>query len=115
MSLPDKPPSYKDEKARKEFSETIMRNFFGQTLALIKGGKLVNVSFDDAIYFFSEMKTEFNEEGIPIPSIKTMEKGAGHELDYSDNEYMRFIDHFKVIANSMPDEIRDDQDFGKDK
>jgi hypothetical protein len=90
-----------------------MRNFYGQTLALVKGGRLMNVSFDEAAYFFSEINTEFNEDGIPIPSIKVMDGGVGHELDYSYDEYRWFIDHFKKIANSMPDNIRDEQDFDK--
>ena len=115
MRLKEKPPDYKEDDDRRAFSETIMRNFFGQTLALIKGGKLMKVSFDYAAYFFSEINTEFNEDGIPIPSIKVMDDGVGHELDFSYPEYRWFIDHFKKIANSMPDNIKEMQDFDSGK
>ncbi len=113
MHLKEKPPEYKNQDERQAYSETIMRNFYGQTLALVKGGRLMNVSFDQAAYFYSEIATEFNDMGAPIPTIKVMDEGVGHELDYSYMEYRWFIDHFKKIANSMPDQVRDAQDFEK--
>ena len=115
MHLKAKPPEYKESDARREFSETILRNFFGQTLAIIKGGKLMNVSFDSSTYFFSEIATEFNEDGIPIPTVKVMDEGIGHELDFMYNEYRWFLDHFKKIANKMPDDIKEEQDFDSSK
>lgn len=115
MKIKDRPPEYKDQDEREKYFETVMRNFYGQTLALVKGGRLMNVSFDKSAFFFSEIATEFNDMGIPIPTIKTMDEGVGHELDYSYSEYRWFIDHFKKIANSMPDAVRDAQDFEKGK
>ena len=115
MRLKEQPPPYKENDARQAYSETIMRNFYKQTLALVKGGRLMNVSFDQAAYFFSEITTEFSEDGVPIPSLKVMDDGVGHELDYSYLEYRWFIDHFKKIANSMPDSVREAQDFEKDE
>jgi len=115
MKLKTKPPSYKEQKEREDYSETIMRNFYKQTLALVKGGRLMKVSFDQSVYFYSEISTEFSEDGIPIPSLKQMEDGVGHELDYSYSEYRSFIDHFKKIANSMPDSVREAQDFEKNE
>jgi len=114
MKIGEKYPAIKDQKKRLVYAETIMRNFYPQTLALIRGGQLKNVSFDDAGYYYSELTSEFNEDGVPVPVIKTMTGGSGHELDYSYPEYVGFIDHFKAITNSMPDEIRDEQEFSKE-
>jgi hypothetical protein len=113
MKLTEDYPEMKEQKDRKVYAESILRNFFGQTLALIKGGQLKNVSFDEAGYFFSEVFSEFNDDGIPVPKLKSMEGGPGYEIDYSYPEYRGFIDHFKKITNKMPDAIKDAQDFSK--
>jgi hypothetical protein len=113
MKLTEKYPDMKDKKKRFEYAETIMRNFYPQTLALLKGGKLKSVSFDEASYFYSELMSEFNEDGVPVPTIKAMKDGAGHELDYSYAEYQGFIEAFKMITKSMPDSVKDEQEFSK--
>jgi len=106
MGLPDTLPKVKDQKARREYAETIMRRFYRQTLAYLKGGALKGVSFDEAAYIFSSVNTEFDEEqGFESPKMK------GDEVDYSYGEYAAFITHFRRIANEMPDEIKEAQDF----
>lgn len=106
MGLGETYPDAKDYKKRKEFAETIMRRFYKQTLAYLKGGMLKGVSFDEAAYIFSEVQTEFNEEdGFVSPKMK------GDEVDFSYSEYSYFIEHFRRVANEMPDEIKESQDF----
>ena len=106
MGLSDKIPPIKDVKTRKKFAETIMRRFYKQTLAYLRGGMLKGVSFDEAAYFFSEVETGFNEElGVESPMMK------GDEISFSYSEYESFINYFKKIANSMPDDVKEAQDF----
>jgi len=113
MKLTETYPEMKEQEKRLHYAETLLRNFYGQTLALLRGGKLKNVSFDDSAYYFSEVGVEFNDDGIPIPSLHVMKDGAGHEITYSHPEYVGFIDHFRKIANKMPDDIKDAQEFNK--
>jgi len=106
MGLDETYPPLKKKKDRQEFAETIMRRFYRQTLAYLKGGMLKGVSFDEAMYIFSEVQTEFDEKtGFVIPKMKK------DEIDYSYTEYAAFIDHFERIANEMPDDIKEAQDF----
>ncbi|MFW3146976.1 MAG: hypothetical protein ACMUIE_09215 [Thermoplasmatota archaeon] len=106
MGLDETYPGFKDQKKRKKFAEDIMRRFYKQTLAYLKGGSLKGVSFDEAAYLFSEVMTEFDEEqGFESPKMK------GDEVAYSYPEYEAFINHFRRIANEMPDDIKDSQDF----
>lgn len=111
MKLDENYPEMKKQKDRKVFAETILKTFFGQTLALLKGGQLKSVKFDDSAYYFSEVFSEFNDDGIPVPKLKKMDGGPGYEIDYSYGEYEGFINHFREITNDMPDAIKDAQDF----
>lgn len=104
-------PSLAEPKKRHEFAEKFMRSFYEQTLALIKGGKLVGVNFDEAIYFFSELSTEFDDKGMGVPKLVEMDSGAGHEVEFSYSEYEGFIEHFKKIAKSMPDSVKEEQEI----
>ena len=106
MGLKDVYPPLKDQKSRKNYAETIMRRFYKQTLAYLRGGVLKGVSFDEAAYFFSEVETGFNEDlGIESPMMK------GDEVNYSYPEYEAFINYFRKIANNMPDEVKESQEF----
>jgi hypothetical protein len=94
---------------QEDFAKQILARYYGDTMALSKGGVLSNVSFDKASYFFSEVITEQNEDGDAIPHMKVV---AGRpELDYSDLQYRGFIDRFREIAHDMPDDVLDDQEF----
>lgn len=94
---------------KEDFAKAILSKYYGDTIALAKGGALANVSFDKAAYFFSEIHTEQNENGEIIPKLIKI-KGKP-ELDYSDEEYRGFIDRFREIANKMADEVKDEQEF----
>ncbi|MGC8657125.1 MAG: hypothetical protein ACP5UL_05215 [Thermoplasmata archaeon] len=99
-------------KERKEFSEKLMGYFFRQTMALASGGKLVNVDFDKAGYFFSSMEVEKGEDGEPVPVVKQRDNVQGvYALQYSKDEYISFIEYFRDIAKDMPDEVKKEQDF----
>ena len=111
MKLPEQYPEMKEQKERRVYAETILQHFFGQTLALLKGGQLKGVSFDDSHYCFSEVFSEFNDDGIPVPKLKQLDGGPGYEIDYSYPEYEGFINHFRAITKDMPDEIKDEQEF----
>lgn len=118
LSIEEKYPRYeknffgmrKDKK--KIYAEKIISAFYPQTLALKHGGKLVNVNFDKAGYFFSDMKTELNDDGIISPSLITRDS-ADFRIGFSYNEYKDFIIYFRDIAKSMPDEVKDEQEFNK--
>jgi hypothetical protein len=96
--------------SKEEMAKRILSTYYGDTMALSKGGALENVSFDKAAYFFSEIFTEQNEDGDYIPIMKRIDS-TRHGLHYSDLEYRDFIDYFRVVANDMPDEVMDEQDF----
>ncbi len=91
-----------ESKERAEYGTKLMDKFFGHTLAQIRGSRLIDVDFDNARYFFSQVKTELNEDGLPIPTLKS-DQGVSHELNYSDTEYMEFIKYLGVIAKKSPD------------
>ena len=106
MGLDADYPPVDDMKARRAYSETILKKFYEQTLAYLKGGMLKGVSFDKAAYFFSEVQTGFNEDqGIESPLMK------GERIDYSYDEYEAFIKYFKKVANDMPDQVKEAQEF----
>ncbi len=114
MEIPKDIKTYADlnnSNIRRDYCEKILRNFFGQTLALLKGGKLMNVSFDRTEYFFSYVNTKFGKDGKAVPNQRKILDGAGHEIDFSYDEYARFIMHFKKIANEMPDGIREREEI----
>jgi hypothetical protein len=96
-----------ESRERAEYGTTLMDKFFGHTLALIRGAKLINVDFDKARFFFSHVRTELSEDGLPIPTLKT--EGVSHELNYSDSEYMEFIRYLGTVAKKSPDKSEDVQ------
>ena len=87
----------------------LLMKYYGDTMALSKGAAIANVSFDKSAYFFSEIRTEQNEDGEIIPRLVS-EKGS-HLLDYSYGEYRAFIERFREIARKMPDEVKEEQEF----
>ncbi len=111
LRIPPKYPSAdrKSVKKRKAYAEKIMESFYRQTLALKYGGKLMNVDFDKAGYFFSQIRSEMDEDGENAPRIVS-EKGTSH-IDYSYKEYRGFIEYFREIARQMPDAVKDEQEF----
>ncbi len=97
-------------RRRKEYAEALLRVFMPQTLSQIRGGKVAGVSFDHAAYFFSWVRTESAEAGMqPVgaPRIVRKEFSAegGAEPDFSYDDYVAFIEHFRGVANKAPDEI----------
>jgi len=94
---------------RIEYGDVLMEAFYRQTLALKRGCPLVNVDFDKSAYFFSEIQTEKDEDGLPVPSIVL--EGVKARLKYSIDEYKAFINYFKEIADKMHDEVREEQEF----
>ena len=111
LKIPPKPPlpDKKYTKKRKAYAEKIMKSFYEQTLALKYGGKLINVDFDKAGYFFSQIKSEVSEDGEDVPAIT--EENAKSRIDYSYKEYRAFIEYFRGIARQMPDAVKDEQEF----
>lgn len=101
---------FKDKEFTKEdYARTILLKHYKDTMALSKGAAIANVSFDRSAYFFSEIRTEQNEDGEIIPRLVSV-KGS-HELDYSYGEYRAFIERFREIARKMPDEVKEEQEF----
>ena len=115
MGLSRKFPSMKKPKSRKKFAEKILHDCFRQTLALIRGGQLKKVSFDDAYYAMSFVNTAFDKHGMPSPVVKKRKKGAEIAVDYSYDEYRGLINHFRTIVKQMPDKVLDEQELGKVK
>jgi hypothetical protein len=95
-----------ESKERAEYGTKLMDKFFGHTLAQIRGSKLMNVDLDKARYFFSQIKTQMSEDGMPIPSLKS-EHGIAHELNYSDSEYLEFIKYLGQVAKKSPDKLEE--------
>ena len=101
---------FKDKEFTKEdYARAILMKYYKDTMALSKGAAIANVSFDKSAYFFSEIRTEQNEDGEIIPRLIST-KGS-HELDYSYGEYRAFIERFREIARKMPDEVKEEQEF----
>lgn len=97
-------------RKRKEYAEALLRVFMPQTLSQIRGGKVAGISFDHAAYFFSWVRTEAAEAGMqPVGAPRISRKGfsaeGGGEPDFSYDDYVAFIEHFRGIANKIPDEI----------
>jgi hypothetical protein len=98
--------------SRKEYCDIIMRNFYQDTMALAKGGALMNISFDKAGFFFSQVATELNQDGEEIPKMINIQ--GVPMLAYSDSEYQDFIDYFRIIVKKMADGELDAQEFRRD-
>ncbi|HLF06830.1 MAG TPA: hypothetical protein VI893_06650 [Thermoplasmata archaeon] len=112
-------PSREKKRERKEYAEALLRVFLPQTLSQLRGGKVAGVSFDQAAYFVSWVKTEAAEAGMtPVGPPKITRKGfsaeGGAEIDFSYDEYVAFIEHFRDIANKVPDEVKEQDDVNAD-
>jgi len=78
-----------------------MRRFYEHTLAIVYGGRIMDVPLEKAQAFVSYLMTDLNEDGIPIPRVVRSRDGMSYNLVYSRSEYIRFIDYFGSIANDI--------------
>ncbi len=92
-----------DRKQRQTYASALMKEFYPFTLMQIRGSRLYHVDYDDAKYYFSQLKTELSEDGLPMPTLKNTLGEISAQLDYSEDEYMLFIDHLGEIAKKSPD------------
>jgi len=103
------------ERARKDYAEALLRVFVPQTLSQIRGGKIAGVSMDKAAYFLSWVRTETQEGMEPVGQSKIVRTGfapeGGGEADFSYEEYVAFIEHFRNIAHKIPDEVLEAEKF----
>jgi len=104
-----------DKRARREYAEALLRVFVPQTLSQIRGGKVAGVSMDKAEYFLSWVRTETQEGMEPVGQPRIVRTGfrpeGGGEPDFSYDEYVHFIEHFRHIANKIPDEVLEAEKF----
>jgi len=105
-------PAREKKRERKEYAEALLRAFLPQTLSQIRGGKVAGVSFDQTSYFISWIHTEKAEAGMaPVGPPRIVRKGfsaeGGAEIDYSYDEYVAFIEHFRDVANKVPDDVKE--------
>ena len=103
-------PEGGETRRRREYAEALLRVFMPQTLSQIRGGKVAGVNFDHTAYFFSWVRTEASEGGMqPVGAPRIVRKGfsaeGGAEPDFSYDDYVAFIEHFRSIADKVPDEI----------
>ena len=108
-------PSLDDKRARKEYAEALLRVFVPQTLSQIRGGKVAGVSMDKADYFLSWVRTETAEGMDVVGAPRIVRHGfrpeGGGEPDFSYDEYVAFIEHFRDIAHKIPDDILESEKF----
>jgi hypothetical protein len=108
-------PPLSDKRARRDYAEALLRVFLPQTLSQIRGGKVAGVSMDKAAYFLSWVRTEMHEGmdvvGAPRIVRTAFRPDGGGEPEFSFDEYVAFIEHFRDIAHRIPDEIRDAEKF----
>ncbi|MEK6838481.1 MAG: hypothetical protein AABY08_01920 [Candidatus Thermoplasmatota archaeon] len=108
-------PAFDEKRKRKEYAEGLLRAFLPQTLSQIRGGKVTGVSMDQAAYFLSWVRTEKQEgmETVGTPRIVRTGFGSGGvgEPDFSYDEYVAFIEHFRDIAHKIPDEVLEAEKF----
>ncbi|HEX9710489.1 MAG TPA: hypothetical protein VGB42_11075 [Candidatus Thermoplasmatota archaeon] len=105
-------PARKEVRARREYAEALLRAFLPQTLSQIRGGKVAGVSFDQASYFVSWVHVEKGEAGMAqVGPPRIVRKGfsadGGAAIDYSYDEFEAFIEHFRDVANKVPDEVKE--------
>jgi hypothetical protein len=105
-------PPREKQRDRKDYAEALLRAFLPQTLSQIRGGKVAGVSFDQANYFISWIHTEKGDAGMAtVGPPKIVRKGfspdGGASIDYSYDEYVAFIEHFRDIANKVPDDVKE--------
>jgi hypothetical protein len=108
-------PPLGDKRARREYAEALLRVFLPQTLSQIRGGKVAGVSMDKAAYFLSWVRTEMQEGMDVVGSPRIVRTGfrpdGGGDPEFSYDEYVSFIEHFREIAHKIPDEIREAEKF----
>lgn len=108
-------PPLHEKRKRREYAEALLRVFLPQTLSQIRGGKVAGISMDKAAYFLSWVKTEKQEgmEAVGTPKIIRTEfrPGSGGEPDFSYDEYVAFVEHFRDIAHKIPDEVLEAERF----
>ena len=112
LGLHEGMPPREKQRDRKNYAEALLRAFLPQTLSQIRGGKVAGVSFDQAAYFTSWLHTEKVDGGMaPVGPPRIVRKGfsaeGGAEIDYSYDEYVAFIEHFRDIANKVPDDVKE--------
>ena len=104
-----------ENRARREYAEALLRVFVPQTLSQIRGGKVAGVSMDKSEYFLSWVRTETQEGMDPVGQPRIVRTGfrpeGGGEPDFSYDEYVTFIEHFRHIAHKMPDEVLEAEKF----
>jgi len=93
----------KSSQERIRYGDILMDAFYKNTRGLLIGYYSL-VDFEKSAYFFSEIQTEKDEDGLLVPSIE----GGKARLKYSIDEYKAFINYFKEIADKMPDEVKDE-------
>ena len=102
-------PPLSEKRKRKEYAEALLRAFLPQTLSQIRGGKVAGVSMDQAAYFLSWVRTERPEGMEAVGAPKIVRTGfrpeGGGDPDFSYDEYVTFIEHFREIAHKIPDEV----------
>jgi hypothetical protein len=102
---------------RRKYAETLLGVFLKQSLSQLKGGRIVGVNFDQSAYFCSWIHTE-TAEGMATPGKprivrkKFSTEGVG-EPDFSYDEYVAFIEHFRDIAKKMPDDVEEKDKLGQ--
>jgi hypothetical protein len=93
-----------NNKDRDEINKRLIKfmgRFYEHTLAIILGGRIMDVPLEKAQTFVSYLMTDLNEEGISIPRVARSHDGISYSLIYSRSEYIRFIDYFGKIANDI--------------
>jgi hypothetical protein len=108
LGLDPMPPTEHKSKPRREYCEALLRVFLPQALSQLRGGKVAGVSFDRAEYFTSAVRTVTADGGMsPVGkqtiAVKPAGQGRAAEMDYSYDEYVAFIEHFRDIAKRIPD------------
>jgi hypothetical protein len=106
-----------DYARRRDHAETLLRVFLPQTLAQLRGGKVAGVSFDQAAYFASWIHTQLGEGGMaPVGEQKILRKKisteGGAEIDFSYHEYVGIIEHFRRLADAVPDDVKEPDKLG---
>ncbi|MBI4415426.1 MAG: hypothetical protein HY557_00400 [Euryarchaeota archaeon] len=108
-------PGLDDKRARRDYAEALLRVFVPQTLSQIRGGKVAGVSMDKSEYFLSWVRTETAEGMDPVGQPRIVRTGfrpeGGGEPDFSYDEYVAFIEHFRDIAHKIPDEVLEAEKF----
>jgi hypothetical protein len=99
----------KKEVTVDEFGRKLMASYFPNTYSMVIGSRLVNANYADARFFISEMRMGLSPTGKEAPMRAKFE--GREDLDYSREQYVRFIESFRDIAKDMGAELRSTQEF----